>query len=63
MDELKIKSLYLDLSRTLATPLLEKHEYAWEILDFLGEFIREIGKNLPKEEYNCIGWSFKKSGS
>ena len=55
MDELKITSLYLDLSRTLAAPLLEKHAYPWEILDFLEEFIREIGKNLPKEEYSCIG--------
>lgn len=55
MNELKITSLYADLSHTLAAPLLEKAEYPWEILDSLADFIRDLGKNLPDDEYDCIG--------
>lgn len=55
MNELKISSLYIDLDHTLAAPLLEKAEYPWDILDCLAEFIRETGKKLPSDEYDCIG--------
>lgn len=48
--KLLIKNLY-DLSHTLAKPLLETCSYPWEILPKIGDFIRELGKTLPSEEY------------
>lgn len=55
MEKLKTTALYHDLTRTLAAPLLEKTEYPWEVLDKLSDFIREIGKNLPADEYDRHG--------
>lgn len=55
MNELKIASLYADLSRTIAAPLLEKFTYPWEILDSLADFIRELGEKLPSDEYEKAG--------
>lgn len=55
MEKLKTTALYLDLTHTLAAPLLEKYDYPWEALDELKDFIRETGKNLPADEYDRIG--------
>ncbi|MBQ4354442.1 MAG: UDP-N-acetylglucosamine pyrophosphorylase [Clostridia bacterium] len=55
MQSLTVRALFADLSHTLASPLLEQCVYPWEVLDELAEFIRETGKNLPAEEYNCLG--------
>lgn len=54
MEECKISNLY-DLSQTIAKPLLEKVVYPWEALSKINDFILEIGKKLPKEEYDKIG--------
>lgn len=48
--QVTIKELY-DLNETLAKPLLEKYIYPWEALPQIGDFIKEIGKTLPKEIY------------
>lgn len=43
-----------DLEHTLAKPLLEKYEYPWQALAGIKEFIIELGKSLPEEEYTEI---------
>lgn len=52
-SELKTEKL-LDLSHTLAAPLFEKHEYPWEVLPEIKDFIKELAKKLPKSEYKEI---------
>ena len=54
MDECKIVNLY-NLEETIAKELLEKYTYPWEALSHIEEFILELGKKLPKDEYNQIG--------
>lgn len=44
-----------DLTHTAAKPLLEKTEYPWEALSGIGDFILELGKTLPSEEYEQRG--------
>ena len=46
----KTKDL-LDLSKTIAAPLLEKTEYPWEALDGIKDFILALGPTLPAEEF------------
>lgn len=41
----------IDLTHTKAEPLLSRYEYTWEVLAEISEFIYELGKTLPKEEY------------
>ena len=41
----------IDLSHTLAAPLLLRCEYAWQSLPRLSDFIREICASLPEDEY------------
>jgi len=54
MAEIKIKDLY-SLDETMAKPLLESCEYPWEVLPKIKEFIIELGKSLPKDEYEEKG--------
>ena len=42
----------LDLSHTLAAPLFAGKTYPYEVLDGIKEFILELGKSLPAEEYD-----------
>lgn len=49
-NQVTIKELY-DLNQTLAKPLLEEFIYPWEALSKIGDFIKEIGKTLPKDIY------------
>lgn len=49
--KLCVSALY-DLCHTAAAPLLETVEYPWEALPKIGAFIRELGQNLPQEEYD-----------
>lgn len=41
----------IDLEHTKAAPLLSKYEYPWEILKEISDFIYELGKALPEDEY------------
>ena len=50
---LKTKDLY-DLSHTRAASLLEKTEYPWEALAKIKEFIIELGKTLPADEFDEV---------
>ena len=51
---LKTRAL-LDLSHTAAAELFSRHEYPWEILPELGDFIRALGASLPSDEYTEMG--------
>lgn len=44
-----------DLSQTIASPLLVRYSYPWEILDELGKFIRQLGSSLPQTDYEQRG--------
>lgn len=50
----EIKDL-LDLSKTIAAPLFEGKTYAWEVLPDIKDFIIELGKTLPEDEYELRG--------
>lgn len=54
MEECKICNLY-NLEETIAKSLLERAEYPWEVLSEIGDFILELGKRLPEEEYEKRG--------
>ena len=54
MEECKISNLY-SLDETISKDLLIKYTYPWEVLPHIEKFILELGKKLPKEEYNQIG--------
>ena len=45
----------LDLSHTAAAELFSRHEYPWEVLPALADFIRALGASLSSEEYTVIG--------
>ena len=50
---LKTKDLF-DLSHTRAAELLAGTEYPWEALAKIGDLILELGKNLPKDEFDEV---------
>ena len=54
MEECKIKNLY-NLNETIARELLEKHEYPWEVLPEISDFIIQLGNKLDENEYKKIG--------
>jgi len=54
MEALKIKNIFVDLDQTMAKELLEKHEYPWEVISEIQNFILETGKKLPKDEYDEV---------
>ena len=49
----KIKDLY-DLEQTMAAKYLEQFTYPWEALAGISDFILELGKTLPADEYDKI---------
>lgn len=49
-SEATIKNMY-DLEHTMAKELFEAHEYPWEVLDGIGDFILKAGPTLPEDEY------------
>lgn len=54
LEQMKIKELF-DTSHTVAEQLLAGHEYPWEVLSGIGEFIENLGPILPENEYKKIG--------
>ena len=54
MEQLKISTLWPDLSHTLAAPLLESAEYPWEILKKISDFILSLGATLSEDEYDQV---------
>lgn len=55
MEQLEIKELYSDLSKTLAKELLESKTYPWEVLPHISEFLVKLGNTLNEEEYEKRG--------
>lgn len=49
-EDCKIINLY-SLDETIAKELLLKFTYPWEVLPHIEEFIINLGKSLPKDEY------------
>ena len=50
---MKTKNLY-DLSKTIAAPLLEKHEYPFQALPEIKKFVIELGKSLPEDKFDGV---------
>lgn len=50
-EELTVKELYSLPETSVAYSLLTRFTYPWEALDSISDIIKEIGKTLPKEEY------------
>lgn len=46
-----IKDL-MDLDHTIARKLFEGKTYPWEVLPEIGDFIKELGKTLPEDEFD-----------
>lgn len=55
MEQITIKELYSDLSKTLAKELLESKTYPWEVLPCISAFIVKLGNTLSEEEYEKRG--------
>lgn len=51
MNELCVKELFSDLSKTMAAGLLAGCKYPWDALSQIGEFIIKLGATLPADEY------------
>jgi len=43
-----------DLSKSIAAPLLEKHEYPWQALKSIKDYVIELGKTLDKEKFDEV---------
>lgn len=54
MEQCKITNMYT-LTETIAAPLLERHEYPWQVLPEIGAFILELGKTLDLEKFEQRG--------
>ena len=51
MLTVKTQELF-DLSHSLAAPLLSRFEYPWQARPHIKDFILELGKTLPAEDYD-----------
>ena len=54
MNNAKIENLY-DLDKTIAADLFKGHEYPWELLPLIGDFVKELGAKLDPEVYEKRG--------
>ncbi|MGN0372214.1 MAG: UDP-N-acetylglucosamine pyrophosphorylase [Enterocloster sp.] len=54
LEQMKIKEL-LDTSHTIAEHIFDGHDYPWEVLPKIGEFIESLGPLLPETEYRKVG--------
>lgn len=54
MENITIENLY-DLTETIASELFAEAEYPWEVLPRIHDFILELGKRLPEEDYEKRG--------
>lgn len=53
-EALEIKNL-LDLEKSIAAPVFDGLTFPWEVLPLIGDYIIELGKTLPAEEYELKG--------
>lgn len=52
-EALKVENLY-DLNETIAADLFKDVTYPWEVLSKIKDFIVELGKTLPADEYDQV---------
>ena len=52
-EDIKVSRMF-DLEQTIAKDLFDGAEYGWEVLPKIKDFIIELGKQLPKDEYNEV---------
>ena len=55
LEQLTIKNLYNHMDETIAKDIFEGATYPWEILPKISDFIKELGKTLPADEYDQVG--------
>jgi len=53
MADIRINALFEE-GHTIAVPLLARAEYPWQVLSEISDFIIELGRSLPCEEYTLI---------
>ena len=53
-ESITIKELY-SLDRTIAASVFDGCIYPWEVLSKIGDYIVELGRTLPEDEYINIG--------
>jgi NDP-sugar pyrophosphorylase family protein len=53
-ESMEIVNMY-DISQTIASAIFEGITYPWEVLPKIGQFILELGEQLPADEYDMIG--------
>lgn len=53
VKEVSINELY-DLNHTIAKEIFEGKDYPWQVLPLIGDFIKELGKSLDKDEYDEV---------
>lgn len=54
MEELKCSNLF-NMEETIAADIFKGVEYPWEVLPKIGDFIMELGKTLPDDEFEDWG--------
>ena len=55
LEQLTIKNLYNHMEETIAKDIFEGATYPWEVLPKISNFIKELGKTLPADEYDQVG--------
>ena len=55
LEQLTIKNLYNHMDETIAKDIFEGVTYPWEVLPKISDFIKELGKTLPADEYDQVG--------
>ena len=53
-EQITISALY-DLNETIAADISKDCTYPWEVLAKIGDFIKELGRILPEDEYELRG--------
>lgn len=54
MEELKCSNLF-NMEETIAADIFKGADYPWEVLPKIGDFIMELGKTLPDDEFEDWG--------
>ena len=54
-EAMKSSVLFQFPEHSLASPLLARFEYPWEVLPHIADFIRTLGNTLSEEEYSRVG--------
>lgn len=53
-ERLECKNIWHDLSRTLASELISRSVYPWDVIPHIKEFILSVGQTLPADGYDEV---------